>query len=98
MLECCASKDRQRWYQLNVIVIKSKDNACERLRGRLWHVIKFSKLVIIETRLEYSEERKVQKAFPRPNLEARECAEELIYQMTRGWEGKSGELSLEINQ
>jgi hypothetical protein len=29
--------------------------------------------------MEYSGERKLQKAFPIPNLEAGECAEEYIY-------------------
>lgn len=39
--------------------------------------------------MEYSEERKLQKAFPKPNLEAGEFSEECIYKMTRNWEGKS---------
>lgn len=67
--------------------------------GGSWHMIWFSKSVIIELGNGYSGERRLQKSLPKPNLKAGEFVQEHILKMTRCWEVKSitGKFGLEIN-
>lgn len=85
------SKEKQRWYQFHIRVIKNNqnDHGYEGLRGGTWYAIWFNKAVIIELEDGSSgKNKKLQKSIPKSNLEAGEFVQEHIYKMISSWEVK----------